>query len=148
MNDETRHKGPRRKTKAKNAGVGLEIRRARARLRLLAVLGLLGFVGLGARLTDLAVLSPGAPAAAPGDVAVHALKLITDPTGGRLLRAGSAGGLERAFAQINAELRHQYVLTYYTDSPPTPGAPPRVELDVPGHKGLKAKVVFGADQIY
>jgi len=40
-------------------GDAVEIRRARARLRFLAVLGMLGFVALGARLTDLAVLSPG-----------------------------------------------------------------------------------------
>ncbi len=37
--------------------VGLELRQARARLRVLTVLGLLLFTGLGARLVDLAVLS-------------------------------------------------------------------------------------------
>ena len=52
---------PRRRPTAKETAVGLEIRRARARLRFLAVLGVLGFVALGARLTDLAVLSEGAP---------------------------------------------------------------------------------------
>ncbi|MEM9627165.1 MAG: penicillin-binding protein 2 [Pseudomonadota bacterium] len=57
MTDEARHSSPRRRTKATPAGPGLEIRRARVRLRLLAVLGMLGFVALGARLTDLAVLS-------------------------------------------------------------------------------------------
>lgn len=57
------HRQPRRKAKAKEASVGLEIRHARARLRFLAVLGLLGFVALGARLTDLAVLSPAQPVA-------------------------------------------------------------------------------------
>ena len=43
--------------------VGLELRQARSRLRLLTVLGLLLFTGLGARLVDLALLSavPAAP---------------------------------------------------------------------------------------
>ncbi|MEM1204718.1 MAG: VWA domain-containing protein, partial [Acidobacteriota bacterium] len=48
--------------------------------------------------------------------AVQELKLLTDPTGGRLIRAGG-GGLGRAFGQIAAELRNQYVLFYYTDRP-------------------------------
>ncbi len=62
MKGEARHNNPRRRTKAKATGAGLEVRHARVRLRILAVLGLLGFVALGARLADLAVLSPGAPA--------------------------------------------------------------------------------------
>lgn len=61
MKGEVSHNSPRRRTKAKATGVGLEIRRARVRLRFLAVLGLLGFVALGARLTDLAVLSSSGP---------------------------------------------------------------------------------------
>ena len=44
--------------------VGLELRQARSRLRLLTVLGLLLFTGLGARLVDLALLS-AAPAVQP-----------------------------------------------------------------------------------
>ena len=83
----------------------------------------------------------------PG-AALQTLKLLTDPTGGRLYRIGSQEQMARAFALINAELRNQYVLTYYTDKPPEPGRPPRVTIEAPGHKGLKAKVVFGADQIY
>ena len=33
-------------------------------------------------------------------------------------------------------------------TPPEPGKPPKVRIEAPGHKGLRAKVVFGADQIY
>ena len=55
------HSDPRRRKQPKAKGAGLEVRQARVRLRFLAVLGLLGFVALGARLTDLAVLSPSAP---------------------------------------------------------------------------------------
>ncbi len=61
MTGEVGHSHPRRRTKTKTTGAGLEVRQARVRLRFLAVLGLLGFVALGARLADLAVLSPSAP---------------------------------------------------------------------------------------
>ncbi|MGI9499905.1 MAG: peptidoglycan D,D-transpeptidase FtsI family protein [Geminicoccaceae bacterium] len=61
MSQKAGHTARRRRAKAEGKGGSLEIRRARARLRFLAVLGLLGFVALGARLTDLAVLSPGVP---------------------------------------------------------------------------------------
>jgi Ca-activated chloride channel family protein len=80
--------------------------------------------------------------------AVQALRLVTDPTGGRLYRAASLEQVTRAFALINAELRNQYVLTYYTDTPPQPGSPPLVRIEASGQKGLRAKVVFGADQVY
>ena len=83
----------------------------------------------------------------PG-AAVQALKLVTDPTGGRLYRVGSPEQIGRAFELINAELRNQYVLTYYTDTPPRPGRPPRVTIEAPGFTGLRAKVVFGTDQVY
>jgi cell division protein FtsI (penicillin-binding protein 3) len=45
------------KSGAGQQNVGLELRQARSRLRLLTVLGLLLFTGLGARLIDLALLS-------------------------------------------------------------------------------------------
>ncbi|MGI9505305.1 MAG: hypothetical protein ACR2RE_19880, partial [Geminicoccaceae bacterium] len=61
MSAKGQHKQPRRRTKVKETGAALEVRRARTRLRLLSVLGVLGFVALGARLTDLAVMSPGPP---------------------------------------------------------------------------------------
>lgn len=59
MNGKSRHRPPRKPSKT--TGAGVEVRRARARLRILAVLALLGFVALGARLTDLAVMSPSEP---------------------------------------------------------------------------------------
>ncbi|MDH3658466.1 MAG: penicillin-binding protein 2 [Alphaproteobacteria bacterium] len=61
MSGEPRQGKPRRRKTTKDTGVGLEIRRARTRLRFLAVAGVLGFVALGARLTDLAVLSSTGP---------------------------------------------------------------------------------------
>ncbi len=76
------------------------------------------------------------------------LKLLTDPSGGRLIRVRSLEQMRRALALINAEMRNQYVLTYYTDRPPEPGAPPRVTVEVDGMKDLQVRTVLGADQIY
>ncbi len=101
--------------------------------------------GAGGRLPRSRGISAGIGDAA---AAVQALHLVTDPTGGRLYRVGNLEQISRAFTLINAELRNQYVLTYYTDSPPQPGKPPKVTVEAPGHKGLRAKVVLGSDQIY
>jgi cell division protein FtsI (penicillin-binding protein 3) len=57
---------------AQQQGVGQELRQARARLRVLTVLGLLLFTGLGARLVDLALLST--PIAAPTAFASNPLE--------------------------------------------------------------------------
>lgn len=86
-------------------------------------------------------------AAASLDPDVAALRLLTDGTGGRLYRVRTMEHVKRAFAQINLDLRNQYVLTYYTDALPEPGEPPEVLVSVPEMKGLKAKAVFGADRL-
>ena len=114
---------------------------------------------LGVPIYILAIDSQGAGSRVPrsrgistniGDpgAAVQALHVVTDPTGGRLFRVRNLEQISRAFALINAELRNQYVLTYYTDSPPEPGRPPQVKVEAPGQKGMRAKVVFGSDQIF
>jgi VWFA-related protein len=66
-----------------------------------------GFAGVGAR----GGLPDGASARAN-------LRLITEPTGGRLYQVGSSEQVERAFEQIERELRLQYVLSFYTDRAP------------------------------
>ena len=113
---------------------------------------------LGVPIYIVAVEDPNAPFQAAGGAAaamagsraagVHVLRLLTDPTGGRLYRVSSIDQMVRAFAHINAEMRSQYVLTYYTDDPPRPGEPPKVSVNVPGQKGVTVKTVFGADQVY
>jgi VWFA-related protein len=67
-------------------------------------------------------------AAAEEAVARTQLKLITDPTGGRLFNVVSTEQMERAFAEIQEELRRQYVLTYYTDRSPDEPASPVVRV--------------------
>jgi VWFA-related protein len=89
------------------------------------------------------------PAAVGGSgSAVQELKLLTEPTGGRLLRVSpNAEAIDRAFRQINHELRHQYVLTYYTEKLPD-DKKELVKVRVPGQKGAEVRAVFGLDQIY
>ncbi len=77
--------------------------------------------------------------------AVHALKLVTDPSGGRLLRLG-ASGLDRAFAQINAELRHQYVIAFYTDVLPDEKGQ-KVTVRLKGRKDVEVRSVLAWDQL-
>jgi len=93
-------------------------------------------------------VSPQAASQGLYGAAIQTLHLLTDPTGGRLIRARTLSQVERALAQINAEMRNQYVLTYYTDTPPEPGKPPQVTVAVDGMRGLKARTVLGADRIY
>lgn len=80
--------------------------------------------------------------------AVQTLHLLTDPTGGRLFRARTPKQISESFRHINAELRSQYVVTFYTDSPPEAGEPPLVRLTVPNRKQFGVKTVLGTDQIY
>jgi VWFA-related protein len=83
----------------------------------------------------------------PGTATVHQLRLITDPTGGRLLRPPVAQGLDRAFHLINADLRRQYVLTYTTERPLEQISLQGVKIKVPGKKGVKVRTVMALDQV-
>jgi VWFA-related protein len=60
------------------------------------------------------------------------LRLVTDPTGGRMFHVVTAEQVARAFAEIQSELRRQYVLTYYTDRPPSEEVRPVVTVRRPG----------------
>lgn len=77
---------------------------------------------------------------------VQSLHLLTDPTGGRLYRSPSLEAARRALLQIRNELRSQYVLTYYSETSADDPLP-KVEVRIPGRKGVKVKTIFGADQI-
>lgn len=78
---------------------------------------------------------------------VHTLKLLTDPTGGRLLRTSARGGLGRAFQQIADELRSQYLLSFYTDRPIDDLNASEIEITVPGKKKVEVRAVMAWDQI-
>ncbi|RMH19597.1 MAG: VWA domain-containing protein [Acidobacteria bacterium] len=94
---------------------------------------------LGVPIYVVALAQPGRSAEVT--TTVHALKLITDPTGGRLLRVGRLS-LEHAFARIGAELRNQYLLTYYAAEPPGDD-PEAVSVRIKGRKDLEVRTVRG-----
>jgi VWFA-related protein len=75
-------------------------------------------------------------AASAADQAIEAaardqLRLVTDPTGGRLFHVHTAEQVSRAFAEIQDDLRRQYVLTYYTDRGPDAVGAPEVTVRRP-----------------
>lgn len=78
------------------------------------------------------VALPSGGGSSPGSIAVHALKLVTDPTGGRLLRVGSAGGLERAFA--------------YTDELPDDRRR-KIAVQMKDRKAVEVRAVIAWDQV-
>ncbi|HVS14847.1 MAG TPA: VWA domain-containing protein [Thermoanaerobaculia bacterium] len=70
------------------------------------------------------------------------LRLITDPTGGRLFQVATTEQVENAFAQIQDELRSQYVLTYYSERRPEEGIAPVVGV---ARRGMKVKTALPLD---
>ena len=66
--------------------------------------------------------------AAEEPAARNELRLITDPTGGRLFNVATPEQMSRAFAEIQEELHRQYVLTYYTERQPGEGGVPEVRV--------------------
>lgn len=67
----------------------------------------------------------------------------TEKTGGELYFVESVEALGMAYAEINAELRSQYTLTFYTDSDLTEEERREVEVHLT-RPGLKARTVVGA----
>ncbi len=71
------------------------------------------------------------------------LRKVTEGTGGRLYFVQSFDELDQAYAQINAELRSQYSLSFYVDSDLDDAERRDVEVQV--HRpGLSARTVIGA----
>ena len=70
------------------------------------------------------------------------MKLITEPTGGRMFQALNAEQVVRAFDQIQDELRQQYILTFYTDQLPEPGDDLKVKVL---KKGARVKTALPLD---
>ena len=74
------------------------------------------------------------------------IKRLSRQTGGRLFRihpgqsrAALTREMEQVFDRINEDLRHQHVLTYYTEHPPGAGVEPEVRTT---RKGLTVKSVL------
>ncbi|MDQ5837730.1 MAG: VWA domain-containing protein [Acidobacteriota bacterium] len=58
---------------------------------------------------------------------------LTQETGGRLYKPQSFDALDRVYAEIADELRHQYALYYTPTNPARDGRFRRVRVEVPGH---------------
>lgn len=80
---------------------------------------------------------------------VQEMKLVTEPTGGRLLRTSGRGGdgLLRAFRQVADELRSQFIITYYTDRPLEDLDARDVDVRLPGKKRVDVRSVLASDQV-
>ena len=83
------------------------------------------------------------PAPPPFAATRQRLRRIAEETGGRLFHLELHGGtrwwaepIEQVFEQIEEDLRHQHVLTYYTDQPR--GAPVEPEIRVT-RRGLRLR---------
>jgi hypothetical protein len=72
------------------------------------------------------------------------LEAVTSKTGGKLYFASTTADLGRAYAEINGELRSQYLLTFYAARDLPPEARRSIEVDVRG-RGLSARTVVGAE---
>ncbi len=73
------------------------------------------------------------------------LRKVTSETGGRFYLVNSLQELDAAYAQINAELRSQYTLTFYTDRDLDAKERRAVTVEI-GRPGLEARTVVGAQR--
>lgn len=72
------------------------------------------------------------------------IEAVTRETGGRLYLIREVGELDRVYAEINAELRSQYLLTFYAQEDGD-GEVDRDEIDLDvRRRGAEARVVVGA----
>lgn len=76
---------------------------------------------------------------------VHSLKLLTEPSGGRMFRVSSGRALVAALQQIRVELEHQILLSYSTATEFDWRKPPKIEVRVKNRPEVRVKSVFAAD---
>jgi VWFA-related protein len=78
-----------------------------------------------------------------GSARAAALEALTDSTGGRTFSITDTAELARAFAEINLELRSQYILTFPTRETLDDRALRELEVEVPGRAGARVRTVIG-----
>lgn len=78
-----------------------------------------------------------------GSARAAALEALTDSTGGRTFSITDTAELARAFAEINLELRSQYILTFPTREALDDRALRDLEVEVPGRAGARVRTVIG-----
>jgi Ca-activated chloride channel family protein len=75
--------------------------------------------------------------------AQNAMQSIAESTGGSAYVPASDKDLERVFSEIAAELRGQYLLLYYSNSPGAPGQFRTIKVAVPTHSELRVRARQG-----
>jgi Ca-activated chloride channel family protein len=70
---------------------------------------------------------------------VGVLRRLTEETGGRAYFPKNSADLERAFREIETELRSQYLLAYYPSDPTPEGRFREIQIRVPTRKGLRIR---------
>lgn len=78
-----------------------------------------------------------------GSARAAALEALTDSTGGRTFSITDTAELAAAFAEINLELRSQYILTFPTREALDERALRDLEVEVPGRAGMRVRTVIG-----
>ena len=73
-----------------------------------------------------------------------ALKKVSDRTGGRAFFPSKAAGLQNAFAQIEQELRSQYLIAYTPTNPNRDGSYRRIRIEIlnPQLRSEKVRVLY------
>lgn len=92
-------------------------------------------LGLPIYFIELDAFRPGSGGVAATNRDRERLRRISEQTGGRLFRLELYGDtpwwtepIEQVFTRIQEDLRHQHVLTYYTDQPPGDPIEPEIRL--------------------
>ncbi|HZS09029.1 MAG TPA: VWA domain-containing protein [Blastocatellia bacterium] len=67
------------------------------------------------------------------------LKKLCEPTGGRAFIPRDAADLSRAFAELEEDLRQQYLLAYEPANVAADGKFRKIEVRIPGHKELRIR---------
>ena len=100
-------------------------------------------LGLPIYFIELDAFRPGSGGVAATNRDRERLRRISEQTGGRLFRLELygdtpwwTGPIEQVFTRIQEDLRHQHVLTYYTDQPPGDPIEPEIRLT---RRGLKLR---------
>jgi hypothetical protein len=64
------------------------------------------------------------------------LQTLADNSGGRMFEADTTTNLDTAFAGIAEELRRQYSIGYYPESPGEPGDRKSIKIQILAHPGV------------
>jgi Ca-activated chloride channel family protein len=91
-------------------------------------------------------INPGGSSIRLNEISLKAqadMASLARETGGSAFVSDKASDLENFFSKIAAELRAQYLLSYYSANPRTDGAYRRISVSIPGRKDLRIQTRRG-----